>query len=210
MGAADSDATRPLRRDAVRNRERVLVAAGRLVAEHGVDVSMEQIAQEAGLGIGTLYRRFPNKDALVDALVEAFVEQVVDAGRSLLVRDEGTGLEDFLREAGRSLSEQRGCLPRLWHPSRATPATREARVVVGALLAQAQEHGRVEPGIAVGDVFVLLWALRGIIETTGELAPGAWERHLDLHLAGLRCRPLPTTRPPVSLDQIAHLAPEGA
>ncbi|HEX7609109.1 MAG TPA: helix-turn-helix domain-containing protein, partial [Solirubrobacteraceae bacterium] len=59
---------RPLRRDAERNRQRVLAAARELFAERGLDVTLDDIARGAGVGVGTVYRRFPDKEQLIDAL----------------------------------------------------------------------------------------------------------------------------------------------
>ena len=72
-----ASAERKLRADAARNRQRVLAAAAEVFAERGLDVSLDEVAHAAGVGVGTLYRRFPNKEALVDALFEDKVENMV-------------------------------------------------------------------------------------------------------------------------------------
>src|ERR1700704_146236 len=71
---------RPLRRDAERNRLRILQAAREVFADRGLDASLDQIAAHAGVGIGTVYRRFPDKDALIDALFEERIDEVTAAG----------------------------------------------------------------------------------------------------------------------------------
>lgn len=78
--------TRPLRADARRNRERLLQAAAELFAEQGPDASLEAVAVRAGVGIGTLYRNFPNRDALVEAAYRSEVEHLCDAAGELLER----------------------------------------------------------------------------------------------------------------------------
>jgi AcrR family transcriptional regulator len=65
------EADRPLRRDAIENRRRVLDAAATVFAAHGLDAPVEEIAHAAGVGMGTLYRRFPNKEALIEQLMIA-------------------------------------------------------------------------------------------------------------------------------------------
>jgi AcrR family transcriptional regulator len=75
---------RPLRADAQRNRQRLLEAAGEVFAEQGTDASLEAVAARAGVGIGTLYRNFPNRDALVEAAYRSEVEQLCEAAEELL------------------------------------------------------------------------------------------------------------------------------
>ena len=68
---------RPLRADAERNRARILAAAAEVFAERGLDASLDDIAAHAGVGVGTVYRRFPDKDALIDALFEDKIDRAV-------------------------------------------------------------------------------------------------------------------------------------
>ena len=75
---------RPMRADARRNREALLQAAAELFAEEGTDVSLEAVAARAGVGIGTLYRNFPNRDSLVEAAYRTEVAQLCDAASELL------------------------------------------------------------------------------------------------------------------------------
>ncbi len=76
--------TRPLRADAQRNRDRILSTATRIFAEEGLGAGLERIAQEAGVGIGTLYRNFPSREALVDAAYRSELARVCDAAPALL------------------------------------------------------------------------------------------------------------------------------
>jgi AcrR family transcriptional regulator len=78
-------ATRALRADAQRNRDAILEAAGQAFAEHGTAASLEDVAKRAGVGIGTLYRHFPTRDALVEAAYRRGVEQLCDLAAQLLV-----------------------------------------------------------------------------------------------------------------------------
>src|ERR1700729_1019197 len=87
---------RPLRRDAAENRDRLLAAASRVFAEQGLDAGVADIAREAGVGMGTLYRRFPTKDALIDALVEDLLEAIIDLASEASEQPGGHGLEQFL------------------------------------------------------------------------------------------------------------------
>jgi AcrR family transcriptional regulator len=177
---------RPLRRDAERNRHRVLGAALAVVSERGEDASMDDIAARAGVGVGTLYRRFPSKSDLIDALVDDLTIQLSDLARAAYAAAPATGLRDFLFAAGAVLAERRGCLPRLWNRSTVSPAMTTLRATLADLLAAAKAAHQVDAAVELGDLSVLLWALRGVIETTGDVAPDAWKRHLDIHLSGLR------------------------
>ena len=75
-------AERPLRRDAERNRQRILEAARVVFAERGLSGSHDDIAREAGVGVGTVYRRFPDKEQLIDALFEERIEEIADVARA--------------------------------------------------------------------------------------------------------------------------------
>ena len=100
-------AARPMRRDAAQNYERVLAAAREVLNEHGTNATMELIAARAGVGVGTVYRRFPTKDALIDELVRLNVSDLVAAARRATTEEGGTGLRTFLFALGRSFTEHR-------------------------------------------------------------------------------------------------------
>ena len=82
MTGQDRDA-RPLRRDAVRNQQLIVDAARQVVSEFGTDAGMELIAARAGVGVGTVYRRFPSKEALVDELIRLIHAEHIDAARDV-------------------------------------------------------------------------------------------------------------------------------
>lgn len=194
--------SRPLRRDAVRNHQLVVAAAREVFAEFGTDASMEQIASRAGVGVGTVYRRFPNKEALVDEISGLMLRELAEVARRSLDLPDGAGLEAFLRVIGRSLSEHRGYADKLVGRSKAA-CVELLRDRITGLLTQAQRAGRVAPGVELGDVMALIWALRGLVETSGAVAPDAWQRHLDFHLAGLRSAEVPrSSTPAVSRGQL--------
>jgi AcrR family transcriptional regulator len=186
-------ADRPLRRDAEQNRQRLLDAAAEVFAEHGLEASVEEIARAAGVGMGTLYRRFPTKDALISALVHDVLTTMLGIAKEGTERPDGTGLEYFLEAASAYQAAHRGCLQRLWNAGTEHDLVQEVRRLIDAMLTEAKRHGRVRADITSADVTIALWAVRGIIETTGGRAPEAWQRHLDVYIAGLRptADPLP-------------------
>ena len=182
-----------MRRVAEQNRQRLLDAAADVFAEHGLEAGVEEIARTAGVGMGTLYRRFPTKDALISALVDDVLTTMLKLAGEGAERGDGTGLEYFLEAASAYQAAHRGCLPRLWNAGTEHDLVQQIRHLIDAMLTGAKRHGRVRADITNADVTIALWAVRGIIETTQGRAPEAWQRHLDVYIAGLRpaAKPLP-------------------
>jgi len=198
---------RPLRRDAAQNRERLLDAAARVFAARGLDASVEEIARVAGLGMGTLYRRFPTKEALVGELVRQQLLDVVEAGQTAGSLPAGKGLERFLWRTGELMAARIGCLARLWTEAGTAELLERLRALVGALLDDAQRHGRIRDDVDVADISLLLHGLNGVIATCQPIAPGIWRRSLELSIAGLRPGPAPLSSPPISrweMEAISH------
>jgi AcrR family transcriptional regulator len=180
------EVARPLRKDAAENRERLLRAAAVVFAEQGLDASVEEVARAAGVGMGTLYRRFPTKEALIAELVGQLQQEFIDDARRAAQLPDGLGLETFLHDAARRQATHRGCLPRLWNSASTTAAAEEIRRLIAELAADARAHGRVRPEVTTADIVVVFWAMRGVIESTLSVAPDAWQRHLAVVVAGLR------------------------
>ena len=173
-----------LRRDAARNRERVIAAAVEVFNDEGIDAGVEQIAHRAGVGVGTLYRRFPTKDALIAHLVEELQATMDAVAAEALQLQDGRGLEVYVRSVAEHLARYRGCLSRMWdvrHPQR----QQLHRDRAGQLLAAAQRAGTVRDDVTPADVSAVLWALRGIAESADGDAAEACRRHLDIVFAGL-------------------------
>ena len=180
-------AAKPLRRDAAENRVRLLDAAAEVFAQHGLDAGVEEVARMAGVGMGTLYRRFPTKQALIDALVGDARRELATLARAAAEQPDGTGLERLMVQVGELQTDRGGCLLRVWdHCDAELDAIREFRRIVRELLAAAQAHGRVRADVSGNDITMVFWSLRGVIETTGATAPQVWRRHLELVIAGLR------------------------
>jgi AcrR family transcriptional regulator len=186
-------ADRPLRRDAAENREKLLDAALIVFAEHGLEGSVEEIARVAGVGMGTFYRRFPTKQALIDVLIGDARRELLRLACASAEHRDGSGLETLLLHAGQLQAEQLGCLQRIWdHSDAELGAMQEFRDIVRTLLVQGQDLARIRADVTSTDISMILWSLRGVIETTRGIAPTAWRRHLELLIAGLR----PTTDSP--------------
>jgi AcrR family transcriptional regulator len=184
-------AERPLRRDARENRERILEAARGAFAELGIDASVEEIACRANVGIGTLYRRFPTKDALIDAVFEAHLDNIAAAAEQALEETDAwealLGYLAFvvgLQAADRGLSEIVGANLRTEHL--VGRARTRLRPLVQRLIKRAQKTGKLRADIVYEDVSVLLWTTGRVVDATREVAPDFWQRYLALIVDGLR------------------------
>jgi AcrR family transcriptional regulator len=199
-----SNATvRPLRSDAAKNRERLLKAAGRVFEEQGLEASVADVARAAGVGMGTLYRRFPTKEALIEALVTEVLAMTISMAKEAAGQPDGSGLEHFLEASSRYQAEHVGCLPRLWSADH--ELIRTARRLIADLLADAKAHRRVREDLTSTDVTLALWSIRGVLETTGGTAPEAVRRHLDLLVAGMRPSKDKLAHRPVSQAQVDRI-----
>ena len=177
---------RPARRDAARNYQRILDAAREVLGESGADASMEEIAARAGVGVGTVYRRFASKDALIGELLRLALEELMAAVDRSLARTDGHGLEELLRAFGQSFADHARYANLFLERPANDAATRRVRAAIGELTARAAAAGTVSPDVTAGDVMALVLGMRGLAQAAGELDPAAGQRFLDIHLAGLR------------------------
>ena len=191
----------------MRNYHRILDAARDVLAESGADAGMEEIAARAGVGVGTVYRRFASKDALIDELLQLAVEEILACADQALARTDGLGLEDLLRALGRSFADRaRYASLMLQRPTDAA-TSRRMRAAIELLTARAAAAGTINPAITVGDVVALIWAMRGLVQAAGEVAAGSWQRFLEIQLAGMRAPGPLSGASPLSARQLSKLAP---
>jgi AcrR family transcriptional regulator len=177
---------RPARRDAVRNYQRILDAAREALGESGADASMEEIAARAGVGVGTVYRRFASKDALIGELLRLALEELMAAVDRSLARTDGNGLEELLRAFGQSFADHARYANLFLERPANDAATRRVRAAIAELTERAAAAGTVQPDVTAGDIMALVLGMRGLAQAAGELDPAAGQRFLDIHLAGLR------------------------
>lgn len=195
--------TAPLRRDAQRNLERILDAAGDAFAEDGVEAGVDDIARRAGVGVGTLYRRFPTKEALIDAVVDRRADEI--AGLVAEAEAEDDPWEGFVLLLGGLLerhARDRGFKALVADRMAATgrPSLRERlRPQLVRILTRAQDAGALRDDITVEDLTVQVWGAGRAVEITGDIAPDYWRRHLAILLDGLRApRATPLPGPPLT------------
>jgi len=180
-----------LRRDAARNRERLLTAASELFAERGLNVTLNDIAHRAGVGVGTAYRRFANKDEVIDALFEQRLQAVVAVAEEALdAPDAWTGLVSFLERSLHMQFGDRGLTEIMNSPQLRHQRVDQTRDRIAPLMTQlvdrAKEQRVIRADFDQSDIFFLQMALATIIDRTRGLAPDLYRRYLTMWLDGIR------------------------
>jgi AcrR family transcriptional regulator len=199
-----------LRRDAERNRLRILEAAGEAFAEGGLTITLDEIARRAGVGVGTVYRRFPNKDLLIDALFEDRIGAIVQLAEAALEDDDAwRGFTSFLERAIALQAADRGLRELLLSTRRGQERVAQARgqikPLVDVLVERAQVQGRLRADFRSTDVPLILFMADGVVDVTAEAAPETWRRALGLVLDGLATRrdaPSPLRAEPLEIGQL--------
>lgn len=171
----------PLRKDAERNRERILSAARHAYAEAGLEVSMAEIARRARVGIATLFRRFPTREDLIDAVfadrMDAYQSAVTTA---LADPDPWHGFTGYLTAICGMQAADRGVadlLTMTFPTAKALEAKRRrAYDDLVLLIGRAKDAGRLRADFTSQDVVILLMANAGVVSATGQAAPDAWQR----------------------------------
>ncbi len=193
----------PRRADARRNRARVLAAAEAVFAESGVRAPVEEVARRAGVGVGTVCRNFPTKQALTEAVVGAMYESLlVEVEAASLDPDPARAFERFVlglpafQDRHRALADQMANENML--ASAAGPREQVVRAM-SALVARAQEAGAIRADIGPGDVSMLFSGVAHATSIAGELQPVLRERFVRIILDGLRADD-PTALPGRPLD----------
>lgn len=204
---------RPLRKDAARNRERVLQAARELFADRGLSATLNDIAHHAGVGIGTVYRRFPDKEALIDSLFEEQLEQWQqlfeegfddpDPWRAIVAVHE-RALELWARN--RALKEIVLGSPQA--PERGIKQRTKLHPLAARLIERGQATGAVRADATTQDFGVLLLMVGAVMEAAEEVDPELWRRYLQIALQGLRPEGAalePLSVPAVAPEQMSDL-----
>ena len=181
---------RALRADARRNRESVLVAARKLFADQGLEAQMPDVAKAAKVGVGTVYRHFPTKEALIAAMVaDRFVRLAEKAREEIDADDPWEGFCDFIRYAAQIQADDRGlCEVMGSRPDLMDAAAWEVGLpeLTVQLVARAQESGQLRSDLEWQDIPMIACGLGQIIHTAVGPASGRWPRLLDLIIDGLR------------------------
>ena len=181
----------PLRRDAARNREQILTAARRLIAERGLGVGYDEIARTAGVGVGTVYRRFPTRESLLSELYDDRVDAVVAlAEAALAVEDPWLGLCQFMERDCELQTTDRGLREFQLGRADGIALRRQAGVritpLITALVERARAAGQLRPGIGNGDIALIFSMVGALMDASVDVAPDLWRRYLAIVLDGIR------------------------
>jgi AcrR family transcriptional regulator len=191
------------------------VAARDVFAEHGYDASMEQIAGRAGVGIGTLYRRFPNKGELVGAVIAAAHDRTQRIAESVLAESSpADGVFEFVRRCIAAPSCWRVIADRApWTDDSTGSALARIAPLVDALLERAKHAGTIRADVEFTDLAVVLMSVRAVADLCDPHVPHSSARYLELVLDGLRPGGHPWANPPMTVAQLGTILtdrPSGA
>src|SRR6266700_991798 len=183
---------RPLRADARRNRERILESARAAFAESGDEVQIDDVARHAGVGVGTVYRHFPTKQALVTELVRqtfrlftGWAREALEAGGEPFALIEGL-LRRIAETAARDAGVQYALASTAGQAETEAPAEQDELIaVIAELIEGARRAGTIRPGIEATDIAMLIC---GVVSAMGPRPGFDWRRHLDLVIDTLRMR----------------------
>ncbi|MFE7626457.1 TetR/AcrR family transcriptional regulator [Streptomyces sp. NPDC057509] len=205
---------RPMRADARRNYGRLLAEARSAFAEHGTDASLEDVARRAGVGIGTLYRHFPTRHALMSAVFEEAVTSLITRSRDLAEAERPcAALVEWLGAIVTHAGEYRGLAQALMSTcrdessalARCNTPLREAG---SALLARAQESGSVRADVSIDDLMQLTNAIALAAEQSPD-DPELADRLLTLTLRGVQSTPSDKGRHPIPSPSEDRASPSG-
>ncbi|MEV0341380.1 TetR/AcrR family transcriptional regulator [Nocardia sp. NPDC050713] len=201
---------RPMRADAARNRRRILEAADELLAQYGEHVTLDDVAKAAGVGVGTAYRHFGNKHALITEILEQYLGWIGEIAESAAQRrDPWCGLVQMLEQTCELVAGNRAFMAAMTGSREGAAVFERHEAMISRPLGEIIERARVDklvrPEIAIGDIFGVISMVHGVAVFTQPVDPDHWRRYLNLLLNGIRSdrgRGLPLQPPALSVEQI--------
>lgn len=203
---------RPLRRDAQLNRERIIAAAREVFAARGLNASLDDVAHHAGVGVGTVYRRFPSKEALLEVAMDERLEEHVRAAEAALRAPTGwDGLVEFLHRAASMQAADRGLrdlvLGADLHARHKARARDRIEPPIRQLVDRAHREGSLRPDVTVEDLAPLLMMVSEVAHHSHTVRPDVYARYLQLLIDGLRSSPaVGDLGQPLTRDEVDDLA----
>ncbi|WP_375490975.1 TetR/AcrR family transcriptional regulator [uncultured Jatrophihabitans sp.] len=197
-------ASRPMRKDAARNRALLLTAARDVFRERGLDASLDDVAARAGVGVGTAYRHFANKHELARAVLSERIEEMIQlAESSAATRDAWQGITTFIEGAATAQTTDRGLREVLMgahDPQQMEQIHDRMTGPLRGLVARGKTEGVLRDDVQATDVGVVMMMLCTVADVTADTAPDLWRRYLPVLLDGLRPgKALPV--PPIEEDE---------
>jgi AcrR family transcriptional regulator len=187
----DGTGERPLRRDAERNRQRILAAAAEVFTERGLDATLDEVARVAGVGIGTVYRRFPDKESLIAELFRDRIDALVTvAEEACAAPDPWQGLAGYLEFAAATMADDIGLRQLMMFGTYERDQVCYARDRMYPVMTRLVERGGAAGGLRqdfrATDVKMIGFMLSSVAEYAASAAPEVWRRYLVMLIDGLR------------------------
>ncbi|MFI5953753.1 TetR/AcrR family transcriptional regulator [Cryptosporangium sp. NPDC051539] len=201
-------AVRPLRRDAERNRQRILRAAHTLVAEKGLALSHDELAEAADVAVGTVYRRFPDKASLFEALFRDELDRIVaQADHWLTITDAWQALERFMVDHLEIQATNRGFKDLMLQSAEQFDLICYFQQTIVPIIEELVERGHearvLRPGVCVQDFVVASIMVGAVIDSARDVNPDLWRRYLAGLLDGFRAvYPAPLPGSPPTADEV--------
>ncbi|GEM32498.1 TetR/AcrR family transcriptional regulator [Nocardia neocaledoniensis] len=215
MNHATTTATPPrrLRADAARNQARIVAAARELFADHGLEITLDDVAERAGVGVGTVYRRFANKKELIAEVFDQHMVDFADAADTAMGNpDPWLGLVEFFEHACQHLATNRGfgevMLELEEDPARFAEIRDRIRPAVTGIVERARAAGAVHPDITTTDFFALIHMVAAFAEFSAPVNSQVWQRYMAITLNGVRTDSVP--RRPLLVDPLTDVEVEQA
>jgi AcrR family transcriptional regulator len=184
---------RRLRKDAERNRHRVIEAARELFALRGIEATLNDVAHHAGLGVGTVYRRFPTKEELLEAVFEDAINQLTALAESALDHDDSwQGFVWFVERMCELTATDRGAREMAFSKTCGAGRVEAARVrlvpQITKLVERAQKDGYLRPELSPTDMPIFGLLAGTVSEFAGHVDAELWRRYVAILLEGIRAR----------------------
>lgn len=199
------DTARPLRKDAERNRRRILEAARDLFASQGLEPNLNDVAHHAGVGVGTVYRRFASKEELLEAIFEDGINQLTVLAESALRQpDSWQGFAWYVERMCEITATDRGLreivFSKAYGGDRVTAAQERLVPVLKHLVERARADGHLRPGVSSTDMPIFGLLAGTVSEFAGHVDAELWRRYVAVILDGLRHRRDQSSLPVAALD----------
>jgi len=203
---ASEDTCRPLRKDAERNRKRVLEAARELFASKGLEPNLNDVAHHAGVGVGTVYRRFASKEELLEAIFADGLDQLADLAESALHQEDSwRGFAWYVEQMCELLATDRGlreiAFSKAYGGDRVKCGQERLIPVLRKLVERARADGQLRPDLSHTDMPIFGLLAGTVSEFAGHVDAELWRRYVGLLLDGMRCRGDQPPLPVAALDE---------